>query len=117
MEVADVNPAGGLAEDQWWSQGCLFRSDEAYREELRLYRMSLIPDDVRAGKVGSELEVRSLPRTGGDCVSGSTEKKAIEIINDLFAREAERGGEACALTTHLPPLNSSRVWRESLVVR
>jgi hypothetical protein len=99
MEVVDVNPDGGLTEDQWWSQGCMFRHDEAYKEELRLYQFTLLLDDVRDGKVQTELEVCSFPRTDGDYMNGSTEKKSIEIINEFFAWEVERGGETCALTT------------------
>jgi len=86
-----VNPDGGLVEDQWWSQGCLFRHDAAYREELRLYQFSLLSDDVRDGKVGTELEVYYFPRTDGDCMNGSKENKSTEIINEFFL--GKRKGE------------------------
>jgi hypothetical protein len=44
-------PFEDLAEDQWWSQSCLYKPDEVYREELMRYRKNLCPADGRDGKV------------------------------------------------------------------
>jgi hypothetical protein len=86
----------------------LLRSKKAYKEELRKYRLSLLPDDMKASKVGTKVEIRSMHNTGGNRLCGTSELSASELIIDLFAREAERVGDLCALTLQLPPLSSSK---------
>jgi hypothetical protein len=56
--------------------------------------------------VGTELEIRSMHETGGDCLCGSSKLSASELITDLFSREAERARDSCTFTSHLPPVTS-----------
>jgi hypothetical protein len=108
IKAVVVNPFGDLAEDQWWSQGYFLRSNKAYKEELRLYRLSLLLDDMKASKVGTEVEIRLVHNTGGNRLCGTSELSASELIIDLFAQETERVGDLCALTLQLSPLSSSK---------
>jgi len=100
-------PEGGLVEYLWWSQGGLFRSDDDYRVELRKYQDSLIPDDVRDFKGGDELEVRALLGMDVACLHGDKGKDVVEFINELFAWEEEKGGEACVVKASIPTISSA----------
>lgn len=81
----------GLAEDQWWSQGGLLKSNEAYWEELRRYMHSRLLDDMRDGKYQAELEAWPTKRTYGEVSHRVKENRIIEVINDLFRLGSGQG--------------------------
>jgi hypothetical protein len=46
-----VDLVDGVADDQWWSQDGLFKSDEIYRDELWKYMQSKVQEGVSAGRL------------------------------------------------------------------
>jgi hypothetical protein len=61
---------------------------------------------VRTFNGGDELEDCVLHGTSGFCLNGNKGKEVIEVVNDLFAQEEEKGGEVCTINSSIMEIHS-----------